>query len=90
MFNRGDTRTTSLKGSLAKEARFAGKRDSGTPFVGPGSYNAEKAYKLLNDNRSSSVFSRGPANSNVFENSNEYIMIGSSVKHAVNLKNTAG
>ena len=59
-------------------------------MIGPGSYNADLSFKRLTDNKSSSLFSRHPANMYVFENSHEYIMVGSSVKHAINLKNTAG
>jgi hypothetical protein len=59
-------------------------------MVGPGSYNADKAFKRLTENRGSSLFSKHPANMYVFENSHEYVMVGNSVKHALNLKNTAG
>ena len=42
--------------------RFAAKKSNTSSFVGPGSYNPDKAFKLLNDNSGGAVFSKHPAN----------------------------
>lgn len=70
--------------------RFQAKAKEKNSFIGPGSYNPDKAFKLLYDNNSGPLFSKQPANLYQFENSQEFIMVGSQVKHVLNMKNMGG
>ena len=47
---------------MSKVDRFAAKKSNTSTFVGPGSYNPDKAFKLLNDTAGGAVFSKHPAN----------------------------
>ena len=77
---------SSMKGSFSREPRMKQGKVSKEMLVGPSSYNADQSYKLLQPNRCSSVFSKLPSNQIHFENPNEFMIVGNTVKRIVSLR----
>ena len=77
----------SLKGTIPKDVRF-NNRESRDRYVscGPNTYYPELSYQSLNTAKFTALLGR-PANQFQFNHSNEYTMVGQTIKHIPQLKN---